>query len=334
MLQSTLYNLGKIPLIFLLFLFFISCETDFETNTEWEEITIVYGLLDKSEDIQYIKINKAFLNNGYNAEEIAAIKDSVYHYTDLSVKLIAFDGSDIKYEIYLLSEEKNDKEEGIFHNPEHYLYRTPDAYVPDDAYFYKLIIENTLSGEVIDAKTSVVGDANVVLPRINSRTLRYITDSRIIIEWRPHNNARFYDLAIRLNYEEMPVSDTTDVTLKYTDWTVFSQRLSTNTIQFQAFVEELFYVYNLLIPDNEEVYRRALNVEYRISAGGDELYNYIQVNRPSIGIVQKKPEYSNLNNAYGIFSSRFKQSIEMELAANFIDSLVNGQEMKGKNFVY
>ena len=31
-----------------------SCETDFDVNAEWEEITVVYGLLDASKDTQYI----------------------------------------------------------------------------------------------------------------------------------------------------------------------------------------------------------------------------------------------------------------------------------------
>ena len=41
---------------------FSACETDFDVNAEWEETTVVFGLLDDSKDIQYIKINKAFFD--------------------------------------------------------------------------------------------------------------------------------------------------------------------------------------------------------------------------------------------------------------------------------
>ena len=49
---------------------FSACETDFDVNAEWEETTVVYGLLDASDQntLQKIKISKAFLGNmdGFN----------------------------------------------------------------------------------------------------------------------------------------------------------------------------------------------------------------------------------------------------------------------------
>ena len=46
-------------------LFFMnSCETDFDTTTDWEDITVVYGIIDQNDSMQYIKINKAFLGEG------------------------------------------------------------------------------------------------------------------------------------------------------------------------------------------------------------------------------------------------------------------------------
>jgi hypothetical protein len=41
-----------------------------------------------------------------------------------------------------------------------------------------------------------------------------------------------------------------------------------------------------------------------ISAGGEELYNFITVNGPSSSIVQTIPEYTNIKGGYGVFSSR------------------------------
>ena len=56
------------------FLVFPSCETEFDVHAAWEEITVVYGLLDQSNDRQYIKINKAYLGAG-DALQIANIAD-------------------------------------------------------------------------------------------------------------------------------------------------------------------------------------------------------------------------------------------------------------------
>ena len=46
----------KIYLILFVFsIVFSSCETDFDVNAEWEETTVVFGLLDAAKDIQFIK---------------------------------------------------------------------------------------------------------------------------------------------------------------------------------------------------------------------------------------------------------------------------------------
>ena len=55
--------------------FFTSCSTDFELNADYDEIPIVFGVLDQSVDTQFVKINKSFIGNGDN-NTYAAINDS------------------------------------------------------------------------------------------------------------------------------------------------------------------------------------------------------------------------------------------------------------------
>ena len=75
-------------LLFLLFsVAFSSCETDFNVNADWEEVTVVFGLLDQSQDRQYIRINKAFLGNE-SAYVMASVSDSLnYNPDSLEVKI-------------------------------------------------------------------------------------------------------------------------------------------------------------------------------------------------------------------------------------------------------
>ena len=51
-----------------------SCETDFEVNAPWRDITIVYGLLNQKENPHVIKINKAFLGEA-DVNDMAQIRD-------------------------------------------------------------------------------------------------------------------------------------------------------------------------------------------------------------------------------------------------------------------
>ena len=50
--------------ILLLLSFITACETDFDVNAPYQDITIVYGILDIDDSISYVKINKAFLGEG------------------------------------------------------------------------------------------------------------------------------------------------------------------------------------------------------------------------------------------------------------------------------
>ena len=50
-----------------------------------------------------------------------------------------------------------------------------------------------------------------------------------------------------------------------------------------------------------------------LSAGGSELYNYIQVNSQT-GYSQTIPDYTNINGGYGVFSSRINLVKEVAIS--------------------
>ena len=67
--------------IFLMFIssmFFSACENEVHINADYKETIVVYALLDPEDTIQYIKVNKAYLNEGIGALEAAKISDSLY----------------------------------------------------------------------------------------------------------------------------------------------------------------------------------------------------------------------------------------------------------------
>ena len=85
----------KIIAAFLLFGFLLpSCSTDFDLTSDWKDVTIVYGLLDKDVNYNYIRIEKAFLDQTTNALTIAQIPDSIY-YKRLNVELQEFNNGNL-----------------------------------------------------------------------------------------------------------------------------------------------------------------------------------------------------------------------------------------------
>ena len=66
---------------------FTSCETDFDVNADWEETTVIYGLLDAGTELQQVKISKAFLGE-MDALQMAQYADSVnYKLGELDVRI-------------------------------------------------------------------------------------------------------------------------------------------------------------------------------------------------------------------------------------------------------
>ncbi|MCK4361265.1 MAG: hypothetical protein KAV70_05930, partial [Bacteroidales bacterium] len=66
-------------------LLFSACETDVDIIADYEDVTVVYGLLNQ-DSITYLKINKAFLGEG-NALIMAKVEDSSNYTGMLDVKI-------------------------------------------------------------------------------------------------------------------------------------------------------------------------------------------------------------------------------------------------------
>ena len=74
-------RMRKIAILFITTIFLWSCETEFEVNAPWKDVSIVYGLLEANKDTQYVKIYRAFLGEK-DALMMASHPDSIYYNTD------------------------------------------------------------------------------------------------------------------------------------------------------------------------------------------------------------------------------------------------------------
>ena len=55
-------------------------------------------------------------------------------------------------------------------------------------------------------------------------------------------------------------------------------------------------------------------IQIQLSAGADELYNYIQVNSQS-SFLQTVPDYTNVSGGFGVFSSRINLTKEVGISS-------------------
>jgi hypothetical protein len=319
---------------------FSACSTDLDVNGEWKETMVVYGLLDQAQPKQYIKINKAFLGEG-NALEYAQIKDSVQYVNSLVVKLKRVsDGTE-----YTLSPDATKpKDAGTFFSTDqaNAIYSAAVPIVTTSQ--YQLIIRNSETGEEVTSQTPIVNDFTYSKPPASSTSFYFIVPSsdnyRFYVEWSSAKNARLYQMVVRFNYIDSTVTgnDTT-----YLDW-IFPVK-KTNGLSGGELLsydfrghDYLQYIGNKLCNSctqpTDLIARRALKTELLMYSAADDLSTFIDVNKPSTGIIQTKPEFTNINNGLGIFSARYsKAPYSRVLEKNTLDSLACGRYTKRLKFL-
>ena len=63
-----------------------SCDNEIELNAPYQEIGVIYGLINPAEDTLRVRIQKAFLGEG-NANVMAQVTDSTYYPDILDVEV-------------------------------------------------------------------------------------------------------------------------------------------------------------------------------------------------------------------------------------------------------
>jgi hypothetical protein len=312
-------RIPKLIVVLLSLLVIHSCDNELNVAADWKEVPVIYGLLDPAAPVTYIRINRAYLNEDGDALQYASESDSI-QFEELTVKLVEHKNG-VEMNSILLEKVNGDtiglaKDSGIFSNTPNILYRTFQKINGTDlfnTYRYDLVVVNEKSNKIYLSSAETVGSLFLVTPRLQRENPSiYISDENerfIYINFQEGFNAAMYDLVIRFRYSEFEIDNPTSFRLDSLDWVVFSGKETRGrdgrgqqiiTVKGANFYEFL----RSQIPIDESLKRVALDMDFTFYGAGEDLYTYVQVNKPSIGIVQKKPEFTNIENGLGIFSSR------------------------------
>lgn len=330
-------------LIFVLSILLSACSTDFEVIGDWKETMVVYGLLDQSKPKQFIKINKAFLGEG-NAFEYAQIKDSIQYKNALTVTLKRIkNGAEIA-SYNLTPDNSIPKNSGIFYSADQtnaiYSFVSTGTNALNVDSQYKLIIKNSDTGKEVSAQTTLVKDYTGLSSNlVNTSPFSFITPglntytAKFPLNFKSGVDARIYQVVLRLHYTDTMLTGPPHA--DSLDWTLPQQTTSLlSGGQFMDFgfngQDMMRFIGGALSVPVDLKCRTAGKVDVIVIAAGDDLNTFINVNKPSTGIIQEKPEYTNIANGLGIFSSRvYKIAASKPLNPNSIngtlDTLSGGQ---------
>jgi hypothetical protein len=324
-----------LSLFILSLLFATSCDTDVDIIGNYQDITVVYGLLNQVDSISYIKVNKAFLGEG-NVLLMAQEPDSSSYGNNLDVKIEEYDANLHLTKTFVFDTTTiYDKDSGTFYYPRQVLYKyvTKNQLSLDAT--YKLTIHNKSSGKDITSQTPLVSDFAIVKPLINNPSKPTITfpDNASLkdIEWISAKNGRRYEVVMRFNYKEK-FFDNPDTLFKHVNYFFLTQKsksLEGGEDMLLQFANENFYKFlEATVPYDPDVEQQVDSrvsgtVDFIFSVAGDDFNTYLEVNEPSNSIVQDRPAYTNVTNGIGIFSCRYNKMRRFFLNPVTVDVLVN-----------
>ena len=310
---SKFANMKKLTFLFLLSsILFSSCETDFNVNADWKEVTVVYSLLDQNEDKQYIRINKAFLGNE-NAYVMASVADSLnYNPNNLEVKIDKLSASGNVLETKILTDTIIFKEDGLFSVEENIIYVFDTDNFLNEEKEYKLTISNLVSGNIISSQTKLIHDLTLMSAFNNpaykmgfySQTGDF---SNTTIEWTHSKNAAIYQMTLFISYTEYG-ADTIVKTVQKV-YPIIEYDGNPNMSQ-QITGEEFFNLLAYNIPSSSTVNRRINNLDILFSVGTADVHTYINLNEPPTGIVQERDLFTNIDGGIGLFTARYNKMQE------------------------
>lgn len=328
-------------------LFFSSCSNEIEINGEWKEVMVVYGILDPSQQDQYIKINRAFLGEG-NALEFAQIPDSSIYPYILDVVLEELNTSNQVVRTFYFDTVHVFKEGGVFYSGNQPIYHTridfpayidplrDDTFWLNEEYTYRLRVVNPITGNMAESITPIVNNFTIKKPVPGAIQISFASANNVNVEWTSALNGRLYDLTYRFHFQEVYFSSPNDTINKYVDWKIGSVKSSkldgSEAMSISYYNPNFFQNLGNRVETIDTIQRYPGKVELIFAVGADELSTYIDVNGPNTGIIQERPQYTNISNGIGIFSSRFYKSFKYKLNAYSIDSLKNGIYTKDLNF--
>lgn len=334
------FKTTKYRLIFISFLMYnfanlvviTGCKNDLDILAPYKDTTIVYGVLNAADTVQYIRIHKAFLGEG-NAYEMAQYADSFYYKSNLKVSLEEYSKGIKVNEIICVKDSNIIKEQGVFASAPNILFATTGNDSLNEKSIYKLVIKNTETEKTITSATNLLGKLLIAKP--NNSPANFLDDP-YELTWFTILNAQAYEVVIRFHYFEQKKSNPLDITAKYFDWkAAYEEHPDDDPLhEIKVVLPKLqfFKVAAAYIKADTSLKRIAGNVEFIFVAGTKDLLTYYKVNNFTTNLAQVIPVFTNINGGLGIFTSRRKQILERTVDPATINELRTGEFTKDLGF--
>ncbi|MBN31770.1 MAG: hypothetical protein CL845_07260 [Crocinitomicaceae bacterium] len=317
----------------------LGCSTDVELNAPYNRTPVVFSLLDAAQDTQWVRINRTWLGDGNQFDAALIADSSEYPADELTVRINERVGSVMETEWALIDTViENKSDDGIFYAPEHQMwYFVPQDGLNTDAE-YDLTIGIASETEEVSSTTNMIaeqiGNITQPPPGVNSFKLGFAspgfttTYPDITFKWSSTAGASRYDIAVLIHvveriWNDLEHTDLLEERERIVEWNLGSKSTEDDgggeplqkEVSGQRFFTTLAtqlevspYITRVLGTWDEEV-QIARALDFVLTVANDELSTYLEVNAPVSGVIQERPEYTNINGGIGLFAARATQGV-------------------------
>ena len=333
-------NIYFIPILSAFIAVFASCSTDVDIYADYQDIPIIYALLNPKADTNYIKITRAFCgtnDNPINANEVALISDSSNYPGKLDARIVELKSTHGSfYEptgrvLVLDTITLHNKEVGTFYSPDQRFYYTTEPLHTGsngEKYKYRLVVVKP-NGDSLTAQTTMVGNAEFAI--MTGGVGFQATPSNEVrkIMFRADEFASLYEVSMQFNYREQLTGQgmkKKHVKRAFGTRTLneFSKLEGTeNSYYLEYSVNWLFNALATAIggdtiydANHPNVVRYFDDFVISISAAGDDMTYYYVANQAQLDSPTSLiTNYTNIQGGYGLFCSRTTIEKEAKLSA-------------------
>ncbi len=330
---------GLLSILFLLIVS-LSCNNDFEVNAPFKDIPVVHGILSKSDANHYIRLERAFAEPGVDAFQLAKDPDKLYYPETTTVRLIDIDGSGNEQQYDLVRVKGEDegiyREEGVFVSAPNYLYKLQGDQIDlNPNHTYVLEIDRGGGLPLVTAQTKIVGDMVLSAPNQFSDFISFDPSIPTFLSLRDEpQNAKIFDFLFTIRVTERR-TDNNETNEKVVEWLAISESPKSTNVQLDGI--DFFSFMAGSFDANPLIVRRIAGIDLKVTAAGPDLKAFRDVLKANQGITGAEdniPNYSNLSEGLGLFTSRnFVEVKDLFLPANSLDSLIKNSLTRDLNFV-
>jgi len=323
--------MGKnlVPILLLLRILY-SCEQEIQVNAPPEFIPVVYCLLDPDKDVQTLRISRVFQDkNGYS--EWDDTYDSNFKDTSFIAYIEMVDGSGER-SIWWFSyvEEMRSDNDSVFAITQ--IFET--TLKPILSTNYQMYVYFPVLQTMVSASTLTVSNVSIIDPMlVPGRKLVILPNQPYTLRWIGSQGTSYYQGIFKINYLEKELNEIRSKSIEIVmrpilqepDEGFFNQNL-TGTRVLKSLRDK--------IKINASITRKIINVDFSLYYGGVELALFSHTGVDPAGPMGMALDYSNLDNARGVFSSLTSKAVySLALAEQTIDTIALHLITKPLNFL-